>query len=91
MSEIKIKAGDTVKHRPTGETWVVAFANHERGELSPCGWPESLAKLSDCELVKSCTQEESEELLHRLADLSDPDIRGSWAREELRKRVDVRP
>ena len=33
-----IDTGDTVKHGPTGETWVVAYVQGDR--LAWCGWPE---------------------------------------------------
>lgn len=49
----KIMAGDTVFHRPSGETWVVCGVNHDMGELIPCGWPfPSLARLEDCTLLE---------------------------------------
>lgn len=49
----KIRAGDTVLHRPSGETWVVCGVNYDRGQLIPCGWPfPTLAMLADCELVE---------------------------------------
>lgn len=57
--EYKIKPGDVVLHKPSGERWVVAYADHERNELSWFGWPEGFAKISDCELVKSVTFEEA--------------------------------
>lgn len=59
----KIKPADHVLHRPTGETWVVAYADHEADRLSPCGWPEGIANISDCELVKAATDEESREMI----------------------------
>ncbi len=77
-----IKTGDTVKHIPTGEKWIVAFSEEGRG-LSPCGWPESLADIKDCILVKSVSEWESLELLIRLSDLPIGDIRGSYARRVL--------
>lgn len=49
------RCGDVVLHRPSGETWSVAYADPERNELSWFGWPEGTAKLSDCELVKRCS------------------------------------
>lgn len=46
-----ILPNDTVLHKPTGETWVVAGVNYETGELVPCGYPfPSVAKIADCEL-----------------------------------------
>ena len=48
-----IMAGDTVLHRPTGETWVVCGVNYEQGRLIPCGYPfPSMAWLEDCELLE---------------------------------------
>lgn len=47
------QAGDTVKHIPSGETWILCGANNERGEVIPCGWPfPTLAKAEDCILLK---------------------------------------
>lgn len=45
------RCGDHVLHRPTGETWVVAYADAERDELAWVGAPDGVAKLSDCDLV----------------------------------------
>ena len=48
-----IKPSDTVLHKPSGETWIVCGVDHSKGELIPCGYPfPTLAKVSDCELVK---------------------------------------
>lgn len=45
------RCGDHVLHRPTGEKWVVAYADEKRDELAWAGWPVGTARLSDCELV----------------------------------------
>ena len=58
MSE-RPRCGDHVLHKPTGEKWVVAYS--EGNDLSPIGWPECIASLSDCEITKKCSDEE-----HRL-------------------------
>lgn len=53
MGDRGIKPNDTVLHRPTGETWVVAGVNLTTGELVPCGYPfPSVAKIADCELLE---------------------------------------
>jgi hypothetical protein len=57
MSSERIGPGDTVRHNPSGEEWAVAYADYERGDLSWCGWPEGVAKLSDCTLVQKATPE----------------------------------
>ena len=46
-------------HHPTKEKWIVAYADYERGELAWLGWPPGHARISDCELLESCTDEES--------------------------------
>lgn len=49
----KIVAGDTVLHKPSGETWVVCGVREERNQLIPCGYPfPSMAKLDDCNLIE---------------------------------------
>lgn len=53
MSHEKIMPNDIVKHKPTGETWVVCGVNHADGLLIPCGYPfPTVAKVEDCELVE---------------------------------------
>ena len=59
------KTGDTVLHKPSGETWVVAGV--QNGDLYPCGWPLGIAKLADCEVTERCSEEEHLKLLKQLA------------------------
>lgn len=76
-------AGDTVKHIPTGETWVLAV-NQFGDEVSPCGWPESIAKAVDCELLESATDEKRMEQLRQSAAIKDDhDIRCRYAKHQL--------
>lgn len=51
-SRPSFRAGDVVKHGPTGETWTLAN-DEENGRVSPAGWPCCLAEAKDCELVKA--------------------------------------
>lgn len=44
-----IERGDEVYHRPSGETWVVKRADGEH--VWPAGWPPSLARAADCDLI----------------------------------------
>jgi hypothetical protein len=39
-----IRGGDHVFHRPTGETWVVAYVSGDY--LAWCGWPSGEARVS---------------------------------------------
>lgn len=50
------RIGDTVKHRPSGETWLVAAVDGD--SLYPAGWPESCARTADCELVEAASDED---------------------------------
>lgn len=75
-----MRTGDHVLHKPSGETWVVAYVNGD--DLAWCGWPHGLARTADCELVKSCSDDEHVELLGEMAKVGD-DSRGSYARRAL--------
>lgn len=61
----RIRCGDTVIHRPTGERWLVAHVDGEY--LAWVGWPDGEARLSDCELVASCDDKAHLTLLRELA------------------------
>ena len=61
-----MRSGDHVHHRPSGETWVVAWADHESGYMAPCGWPTCEALISDCELVKVASDDECAEIIDRV-------------------------
>ncbi len=50
-----MRAGDTVKHGPTGETWIVAAVEGDR--LCWAGWPAGYADIADCTLVEACDDE----------------------------------
>lgn len=81
---LAIGPGDVVRHRPTGEQWVVAFVDGDR--LWWCGWPEGQAQLSDCELIETATEEQRLSLLLRMA--KSTGRRGEYAREVLSHRYD---
>jgi len=60
-----IRTGDRVLHRPSGEHWLVAYVQDDR--LAWCGWPEGEARLEDCELERSCTDEQHWKLVEEIA------------------------
>lgn len=62
----RINCGDTVFHRPSGETWLVAAADHTADDLMWCGWPEGMARVSDCKVVRRATPEDSADLHRKL-------------------------
>lgn len=78
-----IDTGDAILHRPSGETWLVAYYNH--GYVCCCGWPESLAKVEDCELKRKATPEQRHELLVKLSESQRCGGRGAYARWRLAK------
>jgi hypothetical protein len=63
----KFRTADHILHKPAGEKWVVAYADHDAGHLAPMGWPDCEAKISDCEIVKAATDDE---YLDAIADLA---------------------
>lgn len=74
------RAGDHVKHAPTGETWVLAC--DQNGEyVNPAGWPESVAIARHCRIVKAATDQERLEMLREAANSSGQ--RASLARHQL--------
>lgn len=48
----KFKTGDTVFHRPTGETWYLV-KDEQDGWVTPGGWPPSQGRAEDCKLVET--------------------------------------
>jgi hypothetical protein len=54
MAEERIRCGDHVLHRPSGEEWVVAYADYESGNLAWAGWPDGSARIEDCDRIKTC-------------------------------------
>ena len=59
------RAGDTVKHHPSGETWILA-CDQEQDYVLPRGSTEQMVKASDCELVTAASYDERREMLQRV-------------------------
>jgi len=81
-----IRTGDSVKHGPSGETWQVAWADYERGEISWVGWPDGCAKLADVTLVERCSDDKHRDLVRSLRILGPNDngsasVKGSGVRK----------
>lgn len=55
--EHKLRCGDRVLHKPTGETWLLAYADYESGDLAWLGWPDGRARIEDCALKVACDDE----------------------------------
>jgi hypothetical protein len=84
MSEQPPRCGDHVHHEPSGEDWVVAHVSNDM--LAWCGWPGGMTKLSECRVIKRCSDEEHLKLVNEIANMSDGDFRGEHARRYLRNR-----
>ena len=60
-AEVRIRPSDVVRHKPTGETWVVCGVDPTQDRLIPCGYPfPTMAKLSDCEMVEEWYSKEGQ-------------------------------
>lgn len=71
----RIRCGDGVLHRPTGEKWLVAYADYETGDLAWSGWPEGRARIEDCEIVSVATDEQHEKHVHEWLEKRSDDHR----------------
>lgn len=69
------RCGDVVYHRPSGERWLVAWADPATDDLAWTGWPDGLARLSDCEIVRRCTDEQHASAVDRWRQASGGDSR----------------
>lgn len=70
-----MRTGDHVYHFPSEETWVVAWADPQSGYMAPCGWPTCQARIEDCQIVKTATDEEAKDLISRLSSSGRTDAR----------------
>ena len=77
-----MKSGDIILHKPSKEKWTVAAISPDGTELVCCGYPETIAKVSDCELIEPCTPAEHEQTLRVVIAGCGDQLRGSWARFE---------
>lgn len=70
------RCADHVRHRPSGETWVVAWC--EGDDLAWCGRPNGIGRTSDCELTYRASEAEHRALVRQVASVDDS--RGPRAR-----------
>lgn len=77
MGDYVPRCGDHVHHAPSGEDWVVAYADAERDELAWTGWPEGYAKLSDCTTIERCSDEDHRRAVFAWIGLQTRDSRRS--------------
>jgi hypothetical protein len=78
-----MRTGDTVFHKPTGETWLVAYVEDDGRYLAACGWPFALVPVDQCELRARASDKERHSLLLELAGMSGDDMRKSYALRTL--------
>lgn len=79
-----MRAGDTVKHLTSGETWTVA-ATLLDGSFYAEGWPCTLAQQSDAVVLEAATDAEHIATLRTWASYKDGDPRSSAARREIER------
>lgn len=65
------RTGDMVRHRPTGETWVVAYADPSTGYMAWCGWPAGRALITDCTLTEAADDEAHQRWLREVVNSTD--------------------
>ncbi len=83
---LNIDTADTVFHKPSRETWVVACVIGK--ELMWCGWPEGCANINDCLLVDKASKKKRRDLLLKLSK-SDKGVRSQYAITRLHATVEV--
>lgn len=65
--EERIRAGDVVRHIPSGEKWLVCGVDYERNVIVPYGYPfPSIAKITDCELLEKRNTGQTQEMREAL-------------------------
>lgn len=64
---MEFRAGDRVRHKPSGETWVVAHVDYGYGDLYWVGWPDGRARVDQCDLVAAASDTEHLDVLCRVA------------------------
>lgn len=80
------RAGDSVLHGPSGETWVVAYVDGEY--MAWCGWPEGEAQVRDCTLVTAVSDTDHIAWLVDIAKANGK--RGRKARAALEAMIECR-
>lgn len=67
------RCGDTVRHIPSGEEWTVAYA--EGNKLARAEPPGIRADVSECEIIRRCTDDEHQKAVRGWSLLSSNDTR----------------
>lgn len=85
----KYRAGDVVRHLPTGETWCLAI-DEEQGYVQPGGWPHYMARPKEVRMIRKATDEQRLSTLRSWAsDKTSPeannDVRCLIARRTLQE------
>lgn len=47
-----LRAGDVVRHVPSGEEWLILAVSADGTKVHPAGWPATIANASDCVFVE---------------------------------------
>ena len=63
--EFDNKFSYTLKHKPTGENWVVLGFSFDRNRICAAGWPPSMAHLSDCVMIEKFKKLDEKDIQHK--------------------------
>jgi len=80
-----MRTGDLVKHKPSGEEWIVARVAGE--DVFPCGWPCTMALKDDCEVIHACHDEDHDYWVAQMKKLPEFDPR-FWAEYDRQNSCD---
>lgn len=83
------RTGDIVEFIPGGESWVVAWCDGKR--VICCGWPCSIADVSDCAMLEEGKDSDCEDILKSMSEIREhSDPRRIYAENFLRGEKNVR-
>lgn len=84
MSEAKreFRTGDVVFHKPSGEQWLLAWADDVY--VYPYGWPDSRAEAVDCKLLEAASDEKHAKCLAEVAESKSDRYSTRAARHHLK-------
>lgn len=82
--EHRIRCGDIVRSKRTGEELLVAYADYDTSDLSWYGWPPGRGAIGDFDLVKACGDDVHE---FRVAQWLDPPHHSEDHRHDVVRRL----
>lgn len=81
-AEVEMRAGDGMRHTPSGEEWVFAYRKGDR--IAWLSWSIGEAPASDFELVARCTDKHHTNILKMMRESSSAALREAALAQEAR-------